>query len=124
LTQELFKENSDIKFVIPKKMNQDSLENFFSWLRSNLGPNCHPNLYQIGFLFGKRLSLNQIHNQPNSNCLEDENNILQIEKGKLLENSDEEVVWDDLTIEINNKNHDYDYTTIRYETYFSFFYFI
>jgi hypothetical protein len=39
LADELFLEYENLKFIIPKKFNQDSLENFFAWIRSNLGMN-------------------------------------------------------------------------------------
>lgn len=108
MVKDLFQEYKEISFFIPKKLNQDSLENLFSMIRGCLGSNCHPTVLQIGYILAKFWSHKELKSKG-SNCAGDDENFLQLE---VLPNV--ETVETGSVMSINEFPGDYCKSTIRY----------
>ncbi|XP_028897912.2 uncharacterized protein LOC105214929 [Zeugodacus cucurbitae] len=75
ISEDIFKENDTISFILLGKMNQDALENFFYKIRANLGINSHPSAHEIQYIVARLISMHVLRRQfshTGSNCEEDD----------------------------------------------------
>ncbi len=75
LSNELFRDQKELKYIFLGKLNQDALENFFYRVRASLGMNTHPTAHEIQYIVGRLISmkiLRQNFENKGANCEDDD----------------------------------------------------
>ena len=82
LTKFIFEIEPTVTFIMPGKLNQDSIENFFSKIRASLGNNNHPTIHEFQYCAAKLISMKVLRHKFSSqltNCEDDDEELLEWE---------------------------------------------
>ncbi|XP_049316638.1 uncharacterized protein LOC109579999 isoform X2 [Bactrocera dorsalis] len=75
LSEDLFRDQEELRFIFLGKINQDALENFFQVVRASQGINTHPSANEIQYIVGRLISmkiLRQNFQDKGANCEDDD----------------------------------------------------
>ncbi len=70
--------NNDFEYILPRRLNQDSIENLFSILRRKGGSTDNPTPTMFGCLFRQIFSTELLKVSKSTNCQDDEDSFLVI----------------------------------------------
>lgn len=108
LANDLFKSDLEVSYFLTHKINQDSLENFFSQIRGRGGFNRHPSLSEFNNVIGRIMSMKLLSYASNmTNCENDDEEFVRhavSQEMDIIQEIDTQNTAESLTVSIDSES--------------------